>query len=99
LSSITYVLSVAAENDLDDIYDFTAANFGDEKAVEYLLGLESLFCALAAQLLLGRMRPEVRDGLRSISYVSHIVFYRHQASSVKIVRVLHASRDLSRHIS
>ncbi len=98
MSSVTYVLSLAAENDLDAIYDYTTANFGEEKAVEYLLGLESLFYSLAAQPLLGRLRPDVRDGLRSISYVSHVVFYTHQAPFVKIVRVLHASRDVLRHL-
>lgn len=92
----TYELSEEADNDLLEIYDFTAEKFGADQAVKYLVGLESMFFALCLHPYTGRERNEIRIGLRSSSYVSHIVFYRIIESRIRIVRVLHASRDLQR---
>jgi toxin ParE1/3/4 len=91
-----YELSQEADNDLQEIYDYTTDNFGAEQAAKYLTGLEDLFYALCAQPHTGRMRNEIRKGIRSSSYLSHIVFYRITEQRIRIVRVLHASRDLAK---
>lgn len=44
--------------------------------------------------LKGRARPEIREGLRSHIQESHIVFYRLIKDRIRIVRILHGSRDL-----
>lgn len=90
----SYQLSQAADNDLQEIYDYTEATFGSSQAIEYLKGIEALFYTLCANTHAGRMRNEIRKGVRSISYVSHIVFYRVVDRNIRIVRVLHASRDI-----
>jgi len=91
-----YELSLPAESDLEDIYDFTSDRFGVSQAVDYLRGLDELFDSLCEQPHLGRPRNEVRHGVRSITYVSHVVFYRIIGRRIWIVRVLHASRDVHR---
>ena len=90
----SYELSHEADNDLQEIYDYTAAKFGTDQAIKYLVGLDELFLALCLHPHSGRMRNEIRKGVRSSSYVSHIVFYRVIEKHVRIVRVLHASRDV-----
>ena len=73
---IHYTLSAAADEDLQDIFDFTAQTFGTDQAAKYLLEIEGLFFQLCALPKLGRPRNEIKKDLRSISYESHIVFYR-----------------------
>lgn len=87
-------LSEPAVTDLEDIYDYTAENFGDEQAVDYLTALEVLFDNLSENPKLGRVRNEIRKGLRSIAKSNHVVFYRVQPDGIIIIRVLHSSRDI-----
>jgi toxin ParE1/3/4 len=89
-----YELSEEADRDLQEIYDFTIENFGSHQAIEYLTGLETIFNNLCKHPYTGRSRNEIRRGLRCIAYVSHIIFYRMAEKRIRIVRVLHASRDL-----
>jgi toxin ParE1/3/4 len=90
----TYVLSQPAAEDLGEIFDYTALEFGHHQAVRYLDGMEQVFCQLAADPVLGRERTEIRIGLRSIAYRSHVIFYRILGRRIRVVRVLHGSRDL-----
>jgi toxin ParE1/3/4 len=90
----TYALSQVAEEDLGQIYDYTEQEFGVDRAIQYLVEMEKVFYQLRDNPLLGRERKDIRDGLRSIPYGSHIIFYRIVDTQIRVVRVLHASRDL-----
>jgi toxin ParE1/3/4 len=90
----SYELSPEADNDFSEIYDYTVEQFGSSQAVKYLNGFEELFVKLCSNPEIGRKRNEIRKGLRSISKESHIVFYRIMEGRIRIVRVLHASRDI-----
>ena len=89
-----YVLSEVADNDLEAIFDYTENEFGFNQAVNYLTELETVFLQLVANPRIGRNRDEIKKGLYSISEQEHIVFYRLFSSKIRIVRVLHGSRDL-----
>lgn len=91
-----YELSAAADRDLDDIFDYTTAKFGFDQAVKYLTDFEILFSQLAANPHLGKSRDEIKAGLMSFSKASHVVFYRILRGRIRIVRVLHGSRDMPR---
>lgn len=88
-----YVLSAEAENDLGEIFDYTEQEFGIEQAATYLSELETSLLALVANPKSGRERNEIRAGLRSITPHSHVIFYRICADHIRVVRVLHGSRD------
>jgi toxin ParE1/3/4 len=94
----SYELSQQADNDLQEIFDFTALKFGEEQAIKYLTGFEELFGALCMHPDMGRSRTEIREGARSYCYVSHVVFYRIAGKRIRIVRVLHASRDIRKYL-
>lgn len=94
LHKLRYELSAEADHDLEDIFDYTTASFGAEQAVKYLSELEDLFENLCLYPKSGRHREEIRKELYSISKNNHIVFYRITKESIRIVRVLHASRDI-----
>ncbi len=91
---IRYELSEIADSDIDAIFDYTEREYGFDKAVGYVSGFEELFSLLLDNPELGRIRSEIRDGLRSIPKDEHIVFYRILSDHIRIVRVLHGSRDL-----
>lgn len=53
-----------------------------------------MFLTLIDQPELGRMRNEIRSELRSLVYEKHIIFYRVMNDNIRIIRVLHGSRDI-----
>lgn len=89
-----YSLSREADEDLVSIYDYTFEQFGKAQAVTYLSDLDSLLDDLCQNPQMGRERIEIREGLRSLVYESHVVFYRILPDHIRIVRVLHGSRDI-----
>ena len=92
-----FELSLPAELDLEDVFSYTEEEFGSNQAVKYLLELEDVFVGLAQSPELGRERNEIKEGLRSFPAGSHIVFYRILSEHIRIVRVMHGSRDLPKH--
>ncbi len=44
--------------------------------------------------ILGRPRPELGDGLRSLPHESYLVFFTYAGERIDMLHVLHARRDL-----
>jgi toxin ParE1/3/4 len=91
-----YELSPEADRDLENIFEYTADQFGLEQAIAYVSAFEAVFHRLFDTPHLGKHRREIRVGLRSLVKDQHIVFYRVLADRIRIVRVLHGSRDVQR---
>ena len=91
---IFYELSPEADQDLEDIFDYTEREFGIDQAIEYLSGFEGIIAKLVHNPGLGKKREEIREGLRSLLKDKHVVFYRILDNRIRIVRILHGSRDL-----
>jgi toxin ParE1/3/4 len=89
-----YTLSKPADQDLENIFDYTEEEFSLDQAINYLNDLEILFDQLVVNPELGRDRSEIKSGLRSIPKTSHVIFYRIMPDNIRIIRVLHGSRDL-----
>lgn len=70
------------------------SEFGNDQAISCLADLEPVLLKLVDYPELGRARPEIRVGLRSFAYRNHVIFYRILESHIRVVRVLHGSRDL-----
>lgn len=92
-----YELSIEADQDISDIFDYTEREFGLDQAVAYVSAFDECFSQLLENPQLGRERQEILKELRSISHEAHVVFYRVLIDRIRIVRVLHGSRDLPRH--
>ena len=93
-----YSLSSKAAADLSRIYEYTILNFGLTQAREYLTGLHERFESLAENPMQCRSASELSPGLRRLEYESHVVFYVAKAKRIRIVRVLHQSMDMKRHL-
>lgn len=92
--TLFYELSEEADTDLVEVYDYTVENFGEDQAVYYLNGIDELCEHLCLNLETGRTRNEIIEGLRSLSFENHILFYRILKDRIRIVRVLHERRDV-----
>ncbi|WP_301377812.1 MULTISPECIES: type II toxin-antitoxin system RelE/ParE family toxin [Thalassolituus] len=100
---MTFALTIspAANNDLSDIYRYSAQQWGQRKARDYLDAIKDTFWRLVEQPHSGVLRPELLDSLltdtRSLLVESHVIYYQIRANSVQIIRVLHARQDPGRH--
>ncbi len=88
------IISQRAHQDIRDLYEFGVEKFREEQALRYIKELKSYFQLLSRNPLIGRERNEVQKGLFSFPCVSHTIFYRIFVNHIRIVRVLHGSRDV-----
>ena len=91
-----YILSQKSQNDIESIYEYGNYRFGKVMAFNYLIELKSCFEILADNPKMGKERYEIKQGLYSFPFVSHLIFYRILQNSIRIVRVLYGSRDLQK---
>ncbi len=91
-----YELSDFADKDLDEIFDYTEKEYGFNQAEKYLNELEIVFISLVANPYIGRARNEIKKDLFSITEQKHTIFYRIIDDYIRIVRVLHGSKDVLR---
>lgn len=94
----SYVLSEEAAADIDEIFKFGEYKFGNAQTIKYMIGLEEHFEKLTNNPDIGRERNDIKKGLYSLPYISHIIFYRKLESKLRIVRVLYGGRDLIKFI-
>ena len=88
-----YIISSQADEDLQEIYDYSEDNWGEKQATKYLREIYAVFDLLATNPNIGRRRRELGSEICSVSHSSHLVYFMHWEGKIAIVRVLHASRD------
>ena len=88
----------AAQADLEDIYDYTLANWGRAQADIYLGLIEDHIKRLNQKKALLRQFKDWReDGLKTM-VGHHSIFLIENSDSYVIARVLHNKRDVLRHL-
>jgi toxin ParE1/3/4 len=94
-----YLLSPAAQADLEQIWDYTRGRWGVDQAEEYLRELQRAIEQAAANPRIGRACDEIRPGYRKLAAGSHLLFYRVTGKEViDVTRVLHQRMDVDRHL-
>jgi plasmid stabilization system protein ParE len=89
-----YVLTASARKDITDIWEYIAAD-NLEAADRVLHALEASMATLAKTPGLGHWREELADKRHRFHLVySYLIVYRYEAKPIRIVRVLHAARDI-----
>ena len=88
-----YRLAPTAEDDLENIYAFTASRWSLDQAERYANALIGMFETLAANPQIARERSVVTPPVRVHPHGSHVIVYRIDDVGVVILRVVHASRD------
>jgi toxin ParE1/3/4 len=90
-----YILSPAAEADIDGIWEYTADTWSVEQADRYVMSIKQACASISTDGRQGRPIPNVRKGYRKLSVGSHFVIFRLVDEYVDIVRVLHQRMDIS----
>ena len=94
-----YLLSPAAQADLEQIWDYTHDRWGVDQAEEYLRELQHAIDLAAANPRIGHACNEIRPGYRKLAAGSHTLFYRVTADDlIDVVRILHQRMDVDRHL-
>ena len=96
--AIKFTLSEDALNDLRRVGRYTQKEYGVEQRKNYLAQLDKRFVQLSKSPHLGRERPEIKPGFKSIVEGKHVIFYRVKDTNIEILRVLHGNMDLKRRI-
>jgi toxin ParE1/3/4 len=88
-------LAPLARADLDDIWAYVAGGTGDENRADQAVDLiAERFITLADYPRAGRVRGDLRRGLRSFVADDYVIVYRVVRADVVILRIVHGRRDL-----
>jgi len=94
-----YLLSPAAQTDLEQIWDYSCHRWEVEQADEYLRELQRAIERVVANPRIGRACDEIRPGYRKLAVGSHTLYYRVAPDGViDVVRVLHQRMDVDCHL-
>jgi toxin ParE1/3/4 len=93
-----WYLTPAAQADLDDIFDYTARTWDVVQAERYVLGLRKLFDIIAADGWRGARLSGRDEPLFRYPGISHVVFFERDATSIRIIRILHKRMDADIHL-
>jgi toxin ParE1/3/4 len=88
-----YRLSIAAEADVEALYQFSQMLFGQRQTDVYMEGLGRAFENLAQTPRIGRSAEDLKPELFRFRYQSHMIFYTIDPDRIVIQRVLHARMD------
>lgn len=93
-----FILSPAAQADIDGIWDYTAQRWGEEQAARYLRGLRDVCRELADGTRSGRP-VDIRPGYHRCPSGAHVLYFRTaDDGQIVIIRVLHQRMDVNRHL-
>jgi toxin ParE1/3/4 len=93
-----YRLSPKARDDLSNIWDYTARQWGIEQAERYIRMIAAACEDIALRKLEGRPAEDIRQGYRKWPVGSHVLYFRRERATVSIVRILHKRMDVTRHL-
>lgn len=97
--NLHYVLTPAAQTDLEQIWEYTCAHWGQRQAEKYVRDIQRAIDLVVDNPLMGRPCDEVRPGYRRHSVRSHGIYYlQADVDTITVVRVLHKHMDVDQHL-
>lgn len=93
-----YILTPAAESDVNDIWDYTVERWGVRQAASYVDDIRDACAALAQGTHVSRP-VTVRDGYHKAIVGMHMVYFKRADDvSIVVVRILHQSMNAERYL-
>ncbi|MGL4489730.1 MAG: type II toxin-antitoxin system RelE/ParE family toxin [Rhizobiaceae bacterium] len=93
---VTY--SALARKDLQNIRQWTLANFGREKSDDYIKQIDASLHLIADRPGLARDASAVRPDLKKYISGQHFAYFKITDSSIAVVRILYGRMDVERWI-
>ena len=93
-----YVLSPRAKADLEEIWDYSAAQWGEDRSERYIREVWRAIKQVAKKPRRGQSCDEIRAGYFKYAVGSHCLFYRLVPNGIDVVRILHQRMDFERHL-
>lgn len=97
MRSVRY--SRRANADLEDITDYTAHTWGAEQAKTYIRAIRAKIHEIANGDAITQSLDVMNPNLFKARVNRHLIIYEETAEMVSILRILHESMDIPRHIS
>lgn len=97
--ALNYILTAAAREQLKGIGEYAQKRWAIEQQRKYLGELFERFEEIGRNPRLGRKRPEIVPGVRSVTAGRHVIFYQVTDTRVEILGVLHGGMDLKREMT
>ena len=91
-------LSPAAEADVEAIWDFSEKRWGRTQAVRYVRDLDATCTGIVEGRIVSLSAEGIRPGYRKAACGSHMIYFRHDGDDIEVVRILHQSMDVDRHL-
>lgn len=91
-------LSPLAQTDLDEIWNYTVAQWDEAQAQAYLFGLNTTMKLLAENPRMGRAIDDIREGYFKFLAASHLLIYRLNPEAIEFMRILQGRMDVERHV-
>lgn len=91
-------LSRRAQVDLDDVRDYSVAEFGNAGAAAYLDAIEASFRRMLDFPCIGSVHATLRPPTRSLGCQQHRIFYQVEGEMILVLRILHKARDAERRL-
>lgn len=94
-----YLISQAAIEDLNGVWRYTFENWSKEQADRYYKLIIDEIEFVAANFSLGKSIDQLRNNYKVSKVKSHLIYYRKIDNElVQIVRILHQSMYVKRHL-
>lgn len=93
-----YRLTLAAQQDLSSIWDFTEERWDVHQAETYIREIRAAIERVAVDPRRGRARGEIREGYRGYAIGSHAIFCVIREVSVDVIRIPHQRMGHFRHV-
>lgn len=93
-----YILTPAAQADVERIWDYTAQRWNVAQAERYIQNIKDACHELAAGTRTSRP-VDIREGYRKLSVGSHFLYFKkNDAGQIVVVRILHQRMDVNSHL-
>ncbi len=93
-----YRLRPKAQNDLDEIWDYTHANWGRSQARTYIKKIKRACIRIASNPNIGKAREEILAGLHVSTVEKHMLCYFIDDTQIDVLRILYRRMDVESRI-
>lgn len=84
-------LTPLALSSMQLIGEYTESQWGIAQRNKYLKELDNTFHELANSPKLGKLRNEIKQGMRSYQQGKHVIFYMVEPEQIVVLNILHES--------